>query len=356
VLPPGSRSVLLVTDEASMASTGRFRLLRSREGLPHAVRALGLILLAGSLSGFLAAAFPVAQDSPVGLFRLVGVVALVGAALIWWLGARTPQWLLHASVAAGTLMIGLLIARAASAVGMVVTATDYMWMAVYAGFFFSRAAARAHVTLIAITFGVALLINTHWVPVDAWIFMTASLVVASETIARQSSRLRQEAHTDELTGLLNRKGLIVAAERAFSLADRTDMELTIGLIDLDHFKQVNDREGHAAGDGVLIELAKAWMAEIQPGDIFARLGGDEFLVLLVGHDEDESARLLQRLRFTSPSPWSIGVITRRPGEDLRACLARADNALYAAKRSRLVQAGAHPRATAARRKAQLESS
>ena len=98
--------------------------------------------------------------------------------------------------------------------------------------------------LIAVAFGAALLVSAHHVPVDAWIFMTASLVVATETIGRQSSRLRHEAHTDPLTGLLNRKGLAPAAERAFALADRTGIPLTVGLIDLDDFKQVNDRDGH----------------------------------------------------------------------------------------------------------------
>jgi diguanylate cyclase (GGDEF)-like protein len=309
-------------------------MLWNREGMPPAVRALTLILLAGSASSLLVSFFPVAQDSPVGLFRAVGIVCLVGAVIVWWLGDRIPNWLLHATIACGTLVISLLIARAATAVGMIVTASDYMWMGVYAAFFFSRAAARAHLALIAAAFGAALLINTHWVPVDAWFLMTASIVVASETIARQHSRLRHEANTDELTGLLNRKGLIAAAERAFSLADRTGIPLTIALIDLDHFKQVNDRDGHAAGDRLLVQLAKTWNDEIQAGDIFARLGGDEFLAVLVGYSEEEASTLFERLRFTSPAAWSIGLIERREGENLSACLARADNALYDAKRSR----------------------
>jgi diguanylate cyclase (GGDEF)-like protein len=129
---------------------------------------------------------------------------------------------------------------------------------------------------------------------------------------------------------------MVAAERAFSLADRTGIELTIGLIDLDHFKQVNDRDGHAAGDRLLVQLANVWNDEIQPGDIFARLGGDEFLAVLVGYDDEESSRLFERLRFTSPAAWSVGVINRREGENLGACLARADNALYEAKHSRVL--------------------
>jgi diguanylate cyclase (GGDEF)-like protein len=311
-------------------------MLWNREGLPPAVRALTLILLAGALSSLLVSFFPVAHDSPVGLFRAVAIICLAGSVIVWWLGARVPHWLLHATIACGTLVISLLIARAATAVGMMITASDYMWMGVYAAFFFSRGAARAHLALIAVSFGIALLINSHWVPVDAWFLMTASVVVATETIARQSSRLRHEANTDELTGLLNRKGLIAAAERAFSLADRTGMELTIGLIDLDHFKQVNDRDGHAAGDRLLVQLAKTWNDEIQPGDIFARLGGDEFLAVLVGYGDEESSRLFERLRFALPAACSAGVIKRREGENLSACLARADNALYEAKHSRLV--------------------
>ena len=116
-------------------------------------------------------------------------------------------------------------------------------------------------------------------PVDAWVFMTASLVVATETIGRQSSRLRHEAQTDSLTGLLNRKGLAPAAERAFALADRTEIPLTVALVDLDDFKTVNDRHGHAAGDRLLVQMTRTWSEELQPGDIFARLGGDEFLVI-----------------------------------------------------------------------------
>ena len=299
-----------------------------------AVRALGLILLAGALSAFLASASPVNEDSPVTLFRLVGIVALAATALIWWLGPRAPHWILHATMVGGIVAITLLVAKAATGVGMVVSATDYMWMAVYTAFFFSRVAARAYLALITVLFGAALLINSHWVPADAWIVMTASIVVVSETIGRQSSRLRHEAHTDELTGLLNRKGLAIAAERAISLADRTDISLTIALLDLDDFKQVNDQDGHAAGDKLLVRLAEAWNDGIQPGDIFARLGGDEFLAVLVGYSDVEAARFFQQMRFSSPAPWSAGIIKRNEGESLSACLARADNALYEAKRSR----------------------
>jgi GGDEF domain-containing protein len=308
-----------------------------RDGLPPAVRALALITLAGAASSLVAALFPANDNAPVDLFGIVAGLASVASALLWSLAGRTPRWLLHVIVAGGTLGISVLIARAATGVSTVVTATDYIWMGVYVSFFFSRTAARLHLGLIAIAFGAALLANTHSVPVEAWFLMTASIIVASETIGRQSSRLRHEAHTDSLTGLLNRKGLAPAAERAFALADRTGIPLTIALVDLDDFKLVNDRDGHAEGDRLLVQMTRTWTDELQAGDIFARLGGDEFLVILVGSSDEEAQRFFERLLFVSPAPWSAGVIKRSIGEDLSACLARSDNALYEAKRSRTAQ-------------------
>jgi GGDEF domain-containing protein len=325
-----------------------------REGRPPAVRALALITLAGAVSSLIAALFPASEQAPLELFRLVAGLAFVASLLLWWLGDRVQDWLLHIIVVGGTVAISLLIAKAATGVSTVVTATDYIWMGVYVSFFFSRGAARAHLALIAIAFGVALLVNTHSVPAEAWILMTASIIVASETIGRQSSRLRHEAHTDSLTGLLNRKGLAPAAERAFALADRTGIPLTIALIDLDDFKQVNDRDGHAEGDRLLVQMTRTWSEELQAGDIFARLGGDEFLVVLVGSSDEEAKRFFERLLFISPAPWSAGVIKRSGGEDLSACLARADNALYEAKRSRTAQRQPVHSAPAREREAQLE--
>jgi diguanylate cyclase (GGDEF)-like protein len=247
-----------------------------------------------------------------------------------------PQWVLHVAVAGGVLITSLLILRSATGLGMIVTACTYLWIGVYVGFFFSPLAARAHMALIGVAFGAALLLSGNHVPLDAWVFMTASVVIAGETIGRQSTQLRHEAHTDSLTGALNRKGLELAAQRTFSLADRTGIPLTAALIDLDDFKQINDRDGHQAGDRMLVELTRIWRSELEATDILARLGGDEFLVIVVGADEQENTHLFARMHMLSPTNWSAGVIGRRQGENLGACLARADSALYEAKRARHV--------------------
>ena len=157
-----------------------------RDGLPPAVRALALITLAGGVSALFASVFPASPNAPMMLLRLVGVVATGVSMVLWWQGSKLPHWFLHVAVAGGTALISVLIARSATGVGMIVIACDYMWMGVYAAFFFSRQAARAHTALIAVAFGVALLISAHHVPVDAWIFMTASLVVATRRSAARA--------------------------------------------------------------------------------------------------------------------------------------------------------------------------
>lgn len=317
-----------------MALKRRFGSIWHREAPPPPVRTLAVMGVAGGLSCLLAATFPADPAAPVQDLRVVGALILFASGAGWWIGDRIPSWFLQVAAATATLGISLIISRSATGLGMIVTASAYLWICVYIGLFFTRSAARAHMALIAAGFGAAILISDNPVPLDAWVFMTVSLFLAGETLSRQSARLRHEAHTDSLTGLLNRKGLATATGRAFSLADRTGIPLTVALVDLDHFKLVNDREGHPAGDRLLVRLTRTWRDELEPSDILARLGGDEFLVVLVGSSDEESARLFERVRSLSPTPWSAGVITRQRGEDLSTCLATADRALYEAKHAR----------------------
>jgi diguanylate cyclase (GGDEF)-like protein len=327
-----------------MASVQRLRSLWKRDSRPVPVRVLSMVGIAGGLSCLLAAAFPPHSDTPVGVFRVLGPVTLAASIAFWLAADRVRPWMLHAAALGGTLGISLTISQLVTGTGMAATALAYLWIAIYAGFFFSRQAARVHMALIAICFGSALLIAGQGVPAVAWAFITTSLVVAEEVVGRQSDRLRHEAHTDPLTGLLNRKGLAPAAQGVFSLADRTGIPLTLAIVDLDHFKEINDHQGHAAGDRMLVEVTRIWGSELEPSDLFARLGGDEFLVMLVGSSEQDAARLFERLRFVSPTPWSAGVVTRWHDESLSDCLGRADAELYEAKRAR---SGAELRAVAA---------
>ena len=161
-------------------------------------------------------------------------------------------------------------------------------------------------------------------------------VVAMADLTREAahaSQLAGEALTDPLTGLLNRRGWDLLAAATVEHAATTGAPVAVAMIDLDHFKRVNDRLGHAEGDAVLTACAAAWQVHLRPGDVLARLGGEEFALALPACSLEAAADIVERLRATVPAGLtaSAGVTLRRPGDTLAATLARADIALYAAK-------------------------
>lgn len=160
------------------------------------------------------------------------------------------------------------------------------------------------------------------------------------------ARLESLLATDELTGLLNRRGLVDHMGRMLAMADRHGGRGVIAYIDLDDFKATNDRLGHAAGDAVLQRVAEILGANTRTADVVARIGGDEFVALLVhsGWRWGQSrARQLQRMvnrsfarynQFRIPLRVSLGIETYRPGDGPEDLLRRADEAMYSDKRDR----------------------
>jgi diguanylate cyclase (GGDEF)-like protein len=173
--------------------------------------------------------------------------------------------------------------------------------------------------------------------------------------------LAAEAATDALTGLLNRTSLETTVPELVELARRNGTPLTCLMIDLDHFKQVNDTYGHAAGDRVLVETASRFAATVRKSDVLIRYGGEEFLLLLPGTNADGAVTMAARLRDAleaRPVVWradprdnsveiqvraSIGIAEWHDGyPDGAAMIAAADEALYRAKalgRNRVELAG-----------------
>lgn len=158
--------------------------------------------------------------------------------------------------------------------------------------------------------------------------------------SRQRRQLEQLATVDALTGLRNRRWLDDAFARQLARAVRTEQPMSVLMVDIDRFKELNDTHGHAAGDAALRRVAQTLAQGLRPQDLAARYGGEEFAVLLPGIESRGAVAIAERLREAVHADGaasgqgitvSIGVAGRSGDQPLDALLQRADEALYRAK-------------------------
>lgn len=162
----------------------------------------------------------------------------------------------------------------------------------------------------------------------------------------RNAELETRVDEDPLTGLLNRRGFLKALERALAYARRYKASAALVFLDLDGFKAVNDRHGHAAGDWVLGRVGRMIAGAVRASDVAGRVGGDEFTVILWNLDETQArakARALEALISDSDFSQggkryalglSAGFAMLSNSDTSEAVLARADEAMYARKRER----------------------
>jgi len=159
-------------------------------------------------------------------------------------------------------------------------------------------------------------------------------------LKRVNERLRVLAETDHLTGLANRAKLSERIHDELENARRYGTSLAAILLDLDHFKAVNDDFGHLAGDRILVAVSRAVSSSLNGGETVGRWGGEEYLILCPGLDAEGARALAERVRegvlaqtyeIGRPQSVSAGVGVYSAGDDAGALIARADQALYEAK-------------------------
>ena len=188
-------------------------------------------------------------------------------------------------------------------------------------------------------------------PVNAFTFMTGAVsqfFISSLFVVMLSYRLNQNlesiATIDKLTGVLNRRGLEDAAQKMQGICKRINLNMSVILIDVDHFKKVNDQHGHLYGDDVLKELTSVIANILRSGDVLGRYGGEEFCIFLPNTSEQDALRLAERIRagveallkivnYKSVNVTiSLGVADSiKAGYDFIGLVAAADTAMYAAK-------------------------
>ena len=188
-------------------------------------------------------------------------------------------------------------------------------------------------------------------PINAYTFMLGAVsqfFISSLFVLMLSYKLNQSlesiATIDGLTSILNRRGLEDAALKMQDMCKRINLSMTVILIDIDHFKKVNDKYGHLTGDDVLRHIAKVVAGILRSSDVFGRYGGEEFCAFLPNTTEGDAIGLAERIRAgVEASPLklergpikttiSIGVADSvRAGYDFKGLIAAADGALYSAK-------------------------
>lgn len=167
----------------------------------------------------------------------------------------------------------------------------------------------------------------------------------NEELGKALEQIRELAVRDELTGVYNRRHLMEVLGREKAMADRKNYVFSVCYVDLDYFKKVNDRFGHATGDDVLRSFARVAEHIVREVDCVARIGGEEFVLVFAGTNEKDAVRGAERLaaglkdmHVTRAEPRyrvtvSVGITEYRQGDTIQQLLDRADRALYDAKRT-----------------------
>ncbi len=315
------------------------------------VRVAGLLFLAGSVMTVLAIAFPHSPKANVtGFWAIAASDALVATLLLGW-PERLPTRSFQAFMVLATLSISLSLYFNGERLGGPTADNEvlYLWIALYAGYFFTRTQMIAQLAVVAVAYAaVLLLIHPGQVGYTRWFITVGMAYIAGALVHLLKShndelveRLFKTARTDRLTGLVNRHGFDELLEVELERSRRTAQPVALVLADIDHFKELNDRFGHPAGDAALIAVGRAAHGAVRKIDTMARIGGDEFALILPATRADDALEVAERLREEIPQltsdagnslTMSFGVVEfPLDGETRESLVQAADRALYRAK-------------------------
>jgi diguanylate cyclase (GGDEF)-like protein len=309
---------------------------------------LGLMFAAAALLSPLTLAVPHGPGYDIAGLLAVTVAAAVIAVALLTRNARLSAGRAHAVVAAGSLLTAAVIHFTG---GLPNAATlFFVWIVLFAFYFFEPRPACAHLAFVLILYVADALLTDSPYSLAANAIATAGALTGAAGIVGALRRrilyllakLGETARTDELTGLPNRRAFNEELARALARSARSEDPLSLCVLDLDRFKDVNDRFGHQVGDEVLAHAAEVIRISLREGDMAARFGGEEFAALLPATDSDTAYAVAERIRASvADAPArpglrvtvSIGTASAaaKAERDASDLLRRADRALYAAK-------------------------
>jgi diguanylate cyclase (GGDEF)-like protein len=303
---------------------------------------IGGTLLLGTL------ALPHSPDRDAAGLVAVAIAAYLAALGFLVVFDRLPLWFYEVTPLLGTILVSLAVYFGGSE-APAAYAAYYFWVVLAACYFLRPAVAAVHLALASAGYGIALLASEgvavpglNWAVATGSLFVVGFLMTALRgQMERMLTELGRAARTDSLTGLANRRELEGRFAGELERSTRGGRPLAIVVLDLDWFKEFNDRFGHTAGDHALVQLSEALRRATRTSDIVARLGGEEFAVLAPETDEHEGYQLAERLRAEVRATFarqqekmtvSCGVATfPLHGITAGELLHSADRALYEAK-------------------------
>jgi diguanylate cyclase (GGDEF)-like protein/putative nucleotidyltransferase with HDIG domain len=280
-----------------------------------------------------------------------GVLGLIVAAALALRPVRAPAWSLHALTLLATAVISVCVLLSGNHFGAGASDGEmlYLWVVLYSSYFFTRRQALVQLAAVAVAYAVVLAVAaeaavaaSRWAQTIGTLAGVTFIVQALRGHVRQLvDQLSDAARRDPLTGLHNRRAHEERIARELERAQRTRKPVSVLVGDLDHFKHVNDRLGHPAGDAALVRVATLLSTALRQADPVARTGGEEFALVLPEATQDDAYIAAERLRSaveaefaTHPVELSMSFgIAGFPahGNTPDELLDAADQALYAAK-------------------------
>lgn len=308
---------------------------------------LGAIAVVGSSIGFLTYLLPHPDGTDFLAPSVAFGVAIAGGTALWARRHHASWWAIGLLVALGSVVVTVAMVSVPGRSAAYVT--YFVWLGIFAFYFLRPGWALLQTAWIAVLYGVAVVLDDQQGPIELWVNGVATtlgvglLVLALRTRIQALVReLRLAARTDGLTGLPNRRAFDERLASELARLERSGEVVSLLVLDLDHFKALNDTAGHLSGDHALQVVADVLRSTIRAGDWPARIGGDEFAAVLPGADETEAKQVGERIRegvsaafaqAAVPLAASVGGVARSgsriDGEELRS---EADRALYEAKR------------------------
>ncbi len=332
---------------------------RATSDLALMARVSGVLYLCGAWLVVISLALPHPMSTEEGWLSAVALFAALCGGILYRFSGRATAGAIHLTLASASVLVSLCVYLSGAAASLY--SVMFVWVVIVGACISTRMALAAHIAWILVTYGVALAaLETQagdYSPVSRFVLTGFALTAAGAAVSRlvegrrsaeaglhreieNRKELQQElehlANHDPLTGVANRRRLADHLDMVIGDAARTGAPLCLISLDLDGFKNFNDKHGHAAGDRLLKSAASAWNSVLRQEDMITRMGGDEFLVVLPNCPLDVSEWVAARLREAVPEGQSAstGVTSWNGKDSAYQFLLTADEALYRTKGKR----------------------